>query len=73
MGKISPVLRVVLLAGTALSMLGWVSSDILGTPRILFAFGRDGLLPLALGRVHPRTRRPTLRFSVMRRSLSGWR
>jgi APA family basic amino acid/polyamine antiporter len=58
MAKISPVLRVVLLAGTALSMLGWVSSDILGTPRILFAFGRDGLLPRALGHVHPRTHVP---------------
>ena len=58
MAKISPVLRVVLLAGTALSMLGWVSSDILGTPRILFAFGRDGLLPRVLGRVHPRTHVP---------------
>ena len=58
MAKISPVLRVLLLAGTALSMLGWVSSDILGTPRILFAFGRDGLLPRVLGRVHPRTHVP---------------
>jgi basic amino acid/polyamine antiporter, APA family len=58
MAKIGPVLRVVLLAGTALSMLGWVFSDILGTPRILFAFGRDGLLPRMLGRVHPRTRVP---------------
>jgi len=58
MAKISPVLRVVLLTGTALSMLGWVSSDILGTPRILFAFGRDGLLPRVLGRVHPRTHVP---------------
>ncbi len=58
MAKISPVLRVVLLAGTALSMLGWVSSDILGTPRILFAFGRDGLLPRVFGRVHARTHVP---------------
>jgi APA family basic amino acid/polyamine antiporter len=58
MAKISPVLRVLLLAGTALSMFGLVSSDILGTPRILFAFGRDGLLPRVLGRVHPRTHVP---------------
>ena len=58
MAKISPVLRVLMLAGTALSMFGWVSSDILGTPRILFAFGRDGLLPRVLGRVHPRTHVP---------------
>ena len=55
MAKISPGLRVLMLAGAALSMVGWVASDILGSPRILFAFGRDGLLPRALGRVHPRT------------------
>jgi amino acid transporter len=58
MAKISPALRVVMLAGAALSMLGWVSSDVLSSPRILFAFGRDGLLPRALGRVHPRTHVP---------------
>jgi APA family basic amino acid/polyamine antiporter len=58
MARISPTYRVVMLAGAALSMLGWVSSDILGSPRILFAFGRDGMLPRALGRVHPRTHTP---------------
>ncbi len=58
MAKISPALRVLMLAGAALSMLGWVSSDILGSPRILFAFGRDGLLPRILGRVHLRTHAP---------------
>jgi APA family basic amino acid/polyamine antiporter len=58
MAKISPALRALMLAGAALSMLGWVSSDILGSPRILFAFGRDGLLPRSLGRVHPRTHAP---------------
>jgi basic amino acid/polyamine antiporter, APA family len=58
MAKISPALGVVMLAGTALSMLGWASSDVLSSPRILFAFGRDGLLPRVLGRVHPRTHVP---------------
>jgi amino acid transporter len=58
MAKISPALRVMMLAGTALSMFGWVFSDLLGTPRILFAFGRDGLLPRVFGRVHPRTHVP---------------
>jgi basic amino acid/polyamine antiporter, APA family len=58
MARISPGLRLLLLAGAALSMLGFVSSDILGSPRILFAFARDGLLPRALGRVHPRTHAP---------------
>jgi amino acid transporter len=60
MAKINPGLRVVMLAGAALSMLGWVTSDILGSPRILFAFARDRLLPRALGRTHPRTHTPDI-------------
>jgi basic amino acid/polyamine antiporter, APA family len=51
-------LRVLMLAGTAFALLGMIASDILGTPRMLFAFARDGLLPRALGRVHPRTHTP---------------
>jgi amino acid transporter len=39
-------------------MLIWLGSDILGAPRILFAFGRDGLLPSSLGKVHARFRTP---------------
>jgi basic amino acid/polyamine antiporter, APA family len=58
MARINPALRVAMLAGAALSMLGWVSSDVLSTPRILFAFGRDGLLPRVFGRVHPGTHVP---------------
>jgi amino acid transporter len=58
MGRISPALRVLMLAGTALSMFGYLSSDLLGSPRILFAFARDGLLPRALGKVHQRSRAP---------------
>jgi basic amino acid/polyamine antiporter, APA family len=58
MATIHPGLRVVMIVGTAISMLGWLGSDILGTPRQLFAFGRDGLLPRTLGRVHSRTHTP---------------
>jgi amino acid transporter len=45
MGMISPALRLLMLVGAAASMAAWIGSDILGTPRMLFAFGRDGLLP----------------------------
>jgi basic amino acid/polyamine antiporter, APA family len=58
MGHISPLLRAVMLVGAAVSMFGWISSDILGSPRMLFAFARDGLLFRVLGLVHPRTQAP---------------
>jgi len=58
MARVSPALRLLMLAGAALSMFGCISSDILGSPRILFAFARDGLLPRVLGRVHSRTHAP---------------
>lgn len=58
MGRIGPALRVVMLAGTAFALLGCIAADILSTPRVLFAFARDGLLPRVLGRVHPRTHTP---------------
>jgi len=58
MGRLGPGLHVLMLAGTAAAMLGMIASDILGTPRMLFAFARDGLLPRSLGRVHPQTHTP---------------
>jgi basic amino acid/polyamine antiporter, APA family len=58
MGRISPELRTLMLAGAAVSMFGWIGSDILGSPRMLFAFARDGLLPRVLGNLHPRTHAP---------------
>ncbi|HEY2402462.1 MAG TPA: APC family permease [Steroidobacteraceae bacterium] len=58
MAHIHPALRAVMLAGTALSMFGWLGSDILGSPRQLFAFARDSLLPRVLGQLHPRSHAP---------------
>lgn len=42
-----------MLAGALISMLGYVSGDMLCSPRNLYAFGRDGFLPAAFARVHP--------------------
>lgn len=58
MGRIHPALQLLMLACGALSMFGWLSSDVLGSPRIVFAFARDGLLPHFLGRVHGRYHTP---------------
>jgi amino acid transporter len=58
MGRINPGLRALMLAGTGISMLGFLASDLLASPRVLFALARDGLLPRVLGRLHPRTRVP---------------
>lgn len=58
MARISPGLRLLMLAGAAVSMFGWLGGDILGSPRILFALARDGLLPRVLGRVHARNHAP---------------
>jgi amino acid transporter len=58
MAPVHPALRALMLVGTALSMFGYIVSDILGSPRQLFAFARDGLLPRALARLHPRSHAP---------------
>ena len=58
MAHIHPALRVLMLAGAALSMFGYLSSDILSSPRQLFALARDGLLPRALGRLNARSHAP---------------
>lgn len=55
---VSPTLGILLLFGAALSRLIWIGSDIFGAPRVLFAFGRDGMLPAVFGRVHSRWHTP---------------
>lgn len=50
--------RVILLSGAGISAFGFVTSDILSSPRMIFAFGRDGALPQFFAHVHPRYRSP---------------
>jgi amino acid transporter len=50
--------RTILLGGATVSAFGFVTSDILSSPRIIFAFGRDGALPAWFAHVHPRYRSP---------------
>jgi APA family basic amino acid/polyamine antiporter len=56
--SISPPLGRLLLAGAAISMLGYLSSDALSAPRLLYTFARQGLLPKALAQVSSVTSAP---------------
>lgn len=47
-----------MLAGAVCSMFGYLCGDMLSTPRMLYAFARDGLLPRAFARIHPTRRTP---------------
>ncbi len=50
--------RTILLAGATVSAFGFVTSDILSSPRLIFAFGRDGALPAWFAHVNPRYHSP---------------
>jgi amino acid transporter len=56
--------RLLVLAGAIVSMFGYVSGDMLGSPRAVFALARDGMLPPAFARVHPRFRTPHVAIAV---------
>ncbi|WP_174292520.1 APC family permease, partial [Sphingomonas bacterium] len=61
---VDPRLGLLLVVGATVSMGFWLGSDLLGAPRVLFAFARDGFLPAALGRVSPRTGVPATAILV---------
>ena len=50
--------RMVMLVAAVISMLGYLSANILSVPRSIFAYARDGFLPAALCGVHQRYRTP---------------
>jgi APA family basic amino acid/polyamine antiporter len=56
--------RLLVLAGATVSMFGYASGDMLGSPRALFAFARDGVLPSPLARIHPRFHTPYVAIVV---------
>jgi APA family basic amino acid/polyamine antiporter len=63
-GLVWPAGRLLMLGGMAFSMLGLVAGNLLGSSRILFAFGRDGFLPGFVASLHPRTRIPSLAVAL---------
>ncbi len=58
MGRVSPALRLTMLIGAAISMTAWLASDALNTPRLIFAFARDGWLPAWLSGLDAKSRAP---------------
>jgi basic amino acid/polyamine antiporter, APA family len=56
--------RTLLLAGATVSALGFITSDILGSPRIIFAFGRDRVLPAWFAHIHPRFHTPDVAIII---------
>jgi amino acid transporter len=61
---LGPPGRLLVLAGATVSMFGYVSGDMLGSPRAWYAFGRDGILPAAMARIHPRFHTPHIAIVV---------
>ncbi len=52
--------RTLMLVGATISAFGFITSDILSSPRVIFAFGRDGVLPAWFAHVHPRFHTPDI-------------
>ncbi|MCC7055414.1 MAG: amino acid permease [Gemmatimonadaceae bacterium] len=56
--------RLLLLVGATISMFGYVSGMTLAVPRALWKFAQDGLLPRAIGSIHPTYRTPHVAIVV---------
>ncbi|HJT79805.1 MAG TPA: APC family permease [Chthoniobacterales bacterium] len=52
--------KTIMLIALAVSAFGWTASDILSSPRIIYAFGRDGFIPRWFAFVHPQFRTPAV-------------
>lgn len=64
LATVSPGLGLLMVGGALVSMLGYLAGDAMSSPRSLFAFARDGFLPAAVGRIHPRSHAPWVAVAV---------
>ena len=55
---IGPIGGTILIIAAAISCFGAVSTDILNTPRVIFAGSADGLFPKFLSKIHPKFATP---------------
>ncbi len=55
---VGPIGGKILLIAAAISCFGAVSSDVLNTPRVIFAGSNDGLFPKFLSKIHPKFATP---------------
>jgi len=61
---LSPLGVQVVAAGTLISAYGYLSANMLHTPRITFAMGERGDFPAFFGKIHPRFRTPHLSIVI---------
>src|SRR5262245_57789558 len=61
---LGPAGRLLVLLGAIVSMFGYVSGDMLGSPRAWYAFGRAGVLPPAMTWIHPAYHTPYVAIVV---------
>jgi basic amino acid/polyamine antiporter, APA family len=59
-----PWLGTMMLAGTVVSMLGYLSAALMSQPRLLYSLAAGGLLPGWLTAIHPRFRTPWTAIAV---------
>jgi amino acid transporter len=66
---LSPLGVHIVAAGTLISAYGYLSANVLHTPRIMFAMGERGDFPAFFGKIHPRFRTPHLSIVIFATAL----
>ena len=66
---LSPLGVQIVAAGTLVSAYGYLSANMLHTPRITFAMGERGDFPAFFGKIHPRFRTPHLSIVIFAAAL----